>query len=86
MLSNRTGNFFTNEKEEDKDFVKLLTAPFPKFDMNFHFQDEEEEEENEASSFSFKNNLLSKNAYDFIKKKDECLAAMVLDDTIPSKN
>ena len=51
--------------------------------MNFHFKDEEDKE---ASSFSFKNDLLSKNAYNFLKKKDECLATMVLDDSIPNKN
>ena len=88
MLSNRTANFKTNEKEEDmktsdKNFYKLLTTPLPKFDMNFHFKDEEEIE---ASSFSFKNDLLSKNAYNFLKKKDECLATMILDDSLPSKN
>ena len=88
MLSNRTANFKTNEKEEeiknnDKNFIKLLTTPLPKFDMNFHFKDEEEKEN---SSFSFKNDLLNKNVYNFLKKKDECLAAMVLDDSIPSKN
>ena len=88
MLSNRTANFKTNEKEEeiknnDKNFIKLLTTPLPKFDMNFHFKDEEEKEN---SSFSFKNDLLNKNVYNFLKKKDECLAAMVLDDSIPTKN
>ena len=88
MLSNRTANFKTNEKEEEmknneKNFIKLFTTPLPKFDMNFHFKDEEEKEN---SSFSFKNDLLNKNAYTFLKKKDECLAAMVLDDSIPSKN
>ena len=88
MLSNRKANFKTNEKEEDiknedKDFLKLHTSPLPKFDMNFHFRDEEEIE---SSSFSFKNDLLSKNAYNFLKRKDECLAIMILDDSIPTKN
>ena len=89
MLSNRTANFKTNEKEEedmkdgDKNFLKLYTSPLPKFDMNYHFKDEEEIE---ASSFSFKNDLLSKNAYNFLKRKDECLATMILDDSIPTKN
>ena len=92
MISNRTANFKTNGKEEeeeeemkinDKDFVKLYTTPLPKFDMNFHFKDEVEKEN---SCFSFKNDLLNKNAYNFIKRKDECLAAMVLDDTIPTTN
>ena len=88
MLSNRTANFKTNEKEKDskngnKDFLKLNTSPLPKIDMNFHFKDEEEIE---ASSFSFKNDLLSKNTYNFLKRKDECLATMILDDSVPTKN
>ena len=88
MQSNRTANFKTNEKEEDikvldNNFLKLYTSPLPKFDMNYHFKDEED---NQASSFSFKNDLLSKNAYNFLKTKDECLATMVLDDSIPTKN
>ena len=89
MLSNRTANFKTNEKEEedmkdgDQNFLKLYTSPLPKFDMNYHFKDEEEIE---ASSFSFKNDLLSKSAYNFLKRKDECLATMILDDSIPTKN
>ena len=88
MLSNRTANFKTNEKEEeiknnDKNFIKLLTTPLPKFDMNFHFKDEIEPE---SSSFSFKNDLLNQNAYYFLKKKDECLSSLILDDTLPNKN
>ena len=88
MQSNRTANFKTNEKEEDikvldNNFLKLYTSPLPKFDMNYHFKDEED---NQASSFSFKNDLLSKSAYNFLKTKDECLATMVLDDSIPTKN
>ena len=88
MLSNRTANFKAHEKEEDikasdKNFLKLFTTPLPKFDMNYHFKDEEEVE---ASSFSFKNDLLSKSAYNFLKRKDECLATMILDDSIPTKN
>ena len=89
MLSNRTANFKAIEKNEEmsnieeQNFVKLYTTPLKKFDMNFHFKDEEDKE---ASSFSFKNDLLSKDAYNFLKKKDECLATMVLDDSIPTKN
>ncbi len=88
MLSNRTANFKTEDKKEIKNnnvqnFVKLYTSPLPKFDMNFHFKDEEDIE---TSSFSFKNDLLTKNAYRFLKTKDECLASMVLDDSIPNKN
>ena len=89
MLSNRTANFKTTEKDEKiknikkKNFLKLNSIPLKIFDMNFHFKDEEDKE---ASSFSFKNDLLSKNTYNFLKKKDESLAAMVLDDSIPNKN
>ena len=89
MLSNRTANFKTTEKDEKiknikkKNFLKLNSTPLKLFDMNFHFKDEEDKE---ASSFSFKNDLLSKNTYYFLKKKDESLAAMVLDDSIPNKN
>ena len=88
MFSNRTASFKTNEKEDikkppEENFVKLYTTPLPKFDMNFHFKDEKEIEE---SSFSFQNDLLSKNAYNFLKKKDECLATMILDDTVSTKN
>ena len=89
MLSNRTANFKINEKENEikhhqKSFLKLYTAPPPKFDMNYHFKDEEVLKE--ESSFSFKNHLLTKNTYYFLKNKDECLSSMVLDDSIPDKN
>ena len=87
--SNKTANFKTTEKEEmnnnDKNYTKLNTTPIPKFDMNYHFKDEEEENR-ETSGFSFKNDLLNKNAYDFLKTKDEGLAVMVLDDSISTKN
>ena len=89
MLSIRTAKFKTTEKDkeinnvEEQNFLKLYTIPLKKFDMNYHFKDEEDKE---ASNFSFKNDLLSKNAYNFIKEKDECLAVMVLDDSIPTKN
>ena len=89
MLSNRTANFKLDEKEEAipsnaNTFVKLNTTPLRKFDMNFKFKDEEENVE--TSSFSFKNDLLSKNTYNFLKRKDECLASMELDDSITTKN
>ena len=89
MLSNRTANFTSIEKkdemkQEEENFVKLHTAPLSKFDMNFHFKDEEIIKD--ESSFSFKDNLLTKNTYDFLKIKDECLSNMVLDDSIPNKN
>ena len=89
MLSNRTANFKINEEPENlninnKDkLIKQLTTPLPKFDINFNFSNEEEKE---TSSFSFKNDLLDKKAYEFIKSKDECLANMELDDSLPNKN
>ena len=49
--------------------------------MNFKFG----QEENQSSSFSFKNDLLDKKAYNFIKSKDECLTFMELDDEIPKR-
>ena len=51
--------------------------------MNFHFKDEEEIE---ASSFSFKNDFLSKKAYNFLKRKDECLSTKILNDFVTTKN
>ena len=90
MLSNRTANFKSNGKEEElkqhnneNNFLKIKTTPLIKFDMNFHFKDEKDVE---SSSFTFKNDLLNENAYYFLKKKDECLAALILDDTLPNKN
>ena len=87
MLSNRTANFKTNEEaiklqiNDNDQFLKKLTTPLPKFDMNFHFSSEEDKE---TSSFSFKNDLLDKKSYDFIKRKDDFLAEMDLDDSIPN--
>ena len=84
MLSNRTANF--NAKEEQKmekhndAIVKQLTTPLPKFEFNFNCFDVSEKEN---SNFSFKNDLLSKEAYNFLKGKDECLTTMELDDTLP---
>ena len=90
MISNRTAKFKTNGKEEElkqhdneNNFLKIKTTPLIKFDMNFHFKDETEVE---SSSFSFKNDLLNEKAYCFLKKKDECLATLILDDTLPNKN
>ena len=89
MLSNRTANFNTNEKEESLKIdnrgvlQKQLTTPLPRFDMHFKFTGEEEKEQ---SSFSFKNELLDNKVYNFIKTKDECLAKMELDDSIPHQN
>ena len=90
MMSNRTANFKSSVKEEEIDhhdiensFVKIKTTPLIKFDMNFHFKDEIDAE---SSSFTFKNDLLNQNAYCFLKKKDECLATLFLDDTLPNKN
>ena len=90
MLSNRTANFKVNEEpvkiddlDNNKKLVKQLTTPLPKFDINFKFSNEEEKE---TSSFSFKNDLLDKKAYEFIKSKDECLANLELDDSLPNTN
>ena len=90
MISNRTAKFKTNGKEEElkqhdneNNFLKIKTTPLIKFDMNFHFKDEVEVE---SSSFSFKNDLLNEKAYYFLKKKDECLSSLILDDTLPNKN
>ena len=87
MHSNRTANFNIEEEREIKNNKELIlkqnTAFLSKLNFNFNFLDEEEKEE---SNFSFKNDLLSKNAYEFIKGKDECLSELKLDDTIPNSN
>ena len=89
MLSNRTANFKVKDEKEEimikgRDvLMKQLTTPLPAFDINFNFSNEEEKEN---SSFSFKNDLLDKRAYDFIRSKDECLATMELDDSLPTKD
>ena len=72
----------SKEMKHNKDkFEKKLKIPFSKFEIKFSFVKEEEKEE---SGFTFKNNILSRRAYKFIKEKDECLASLVLDDTIPN--
>ena len=87
MLSNRTANFKLNDevKEEIKNtknsiIIKQLKIPLPKINMKFKFLDEDEKDN---SDFSFQNDLLSNRAYKFLKDKDECLSAMILDDSIP---
>ena len=91
MLSNRTANFKANDEPENlninnKDIlVKQLTTPLPNFNINFNYSNFSNEEEKETSSFSFKNDLLDKKAYEFLKSKDECLANMELDDSLPNK-
>ncbi len=84
MLSNRTANFKVKEEQKiekhNEAIVKQLTTPLPKFEFNFNCFDENEKEN---SNFSFKNDLLSKEAYNFLKGKDECLTTMELDDTLP---
>ena len=86
MLSNRTAKF--KEKSDVEDiklnnniFKKVATQPLKKFNMDFNFG----KEEKQSSSFSFKNDLLDKKAYDFIKSKDECLTFMELNDEVPKK-
>ena len=89
MLSNRTANFKIYEETEIKNnnetIQKVLTTPLPKLEFNFNFLDEKEKDK-ENSNFSFKNDLLSRRTYNFLKGKDECLSAMVLDDTIPNQH
>ena len=89
MLSNRTANFKENKMESllinnDEKIIKQFTAPLHKFDIHFDFFSKEEEKV--TSSFSFKNELLDKQAYNFIKRKDEYLTMMELDDSIPYEN
>ena len=86
MLSNRTAKFKEKSNVEDiklnnNIFKKVATQPLKKFNMDFNFG----KEEKQSSSFSFKNDLLDKKAYDFIKSKDECLTFMELNDEIPKK-
>ena len=87
MLSNRTAKFKEKSEVEDiklntnNNFKKVATTPLKKFDMNFKFGNQE----NQSSSFSFKNDLLDKKSYDFIKSKDECLTFEELNDEIPKK-
>ena len=88
MLSNRTASFKEKKKESDtlmidnnEKIIKQFTAPLHKFDIHFN-----SEEEKINSSFSFMNELLDKKIYKFIKSKDECLAMMELDDTLPNNN
>ena len=74
-----------NEKNNENENDNIEEAVKNTMDDIFNFNSDCEEEK-ENSSFSFKNDLLNKNVYNFLKKKDECLAAMVLDDSIPTKN
>ena len=89
MLSNRTANFKENKAEtliidNEEKIIKQYTTPLHKFDIHFDYFSKEEEKV--TSSFSFKNELLDKKAYNFIKSKDECLTMMELDDSIPNEN
>ena len=90
MIQNRTANFKMNDEEEKEEMknqketiLKQLTTPLPQFQMTYNFT---ENDDKEYSNFSFKQNLLSQRAYKFLKDKDECLAAMDLDDSIPESN
>ena len=89
MNSHRTPNFKGSDVSDNFDLdntekilLKQFTSPSPQFDVNFKFV---KEEEKENSSFSFKNDLLDKKAYEFIKSKDECLTEMKLDDSIQNE-
>ena len=88
MHSNRTANFKEKEDPEQisinkEKIIKQYTTPLPKFDIHFKFSSEIEKEN---STFSFNNDLLDKKAYEFIKEKDECLANLQLDDSLPNNN
>jgi len=72
-----------NKTENNKvNYEKSMTIK-PRLEMKFSFVEEESKEE---SGFTFQNNLLNKTAYKFIKQKDECLAKLELDDTIPNNH
>ena len=83
MLSNRTANFKVKDEQlvHNKVILTKLSNPLPKFDFNFNCF---EEKEKENSNFSFKNNLLTKETYNFLKRKDEYLSSLDLDDTLPN--
>ena len=85
MQSNRTASFKDSKKSlninNNEKLYKQFTSPMPLFDIHFKYSNEEEKE---TSSFSFKNDLLDKKAYEFIKSKDECLAILKLDDSLPN--
>ena len=85
MLSNRTESVKNDSLiiNNNEIIVKQLTTPFNKFDI--HFDCFSKEQEKITSTFSFQDDLLDKKAYDFIKTKDECLAIMKLDDSIPEQ-
>ena len=91
MLSNKTGNFKTIDEEEEEEemqnpkesILKQLTTPLPQLQMTYTYT---ENDDKEYSYFSFRHNLLSQRAYKFLKDKDECLAVMELDDSIPESN
>ena len=92
MLSNRTANFKMKEESEientNEPIQKQLTTPLsiPKLDFNYNFKDDKEKErDKEFSNFSFKNDLLSRRTYNFLKGKEECLSTMVLDDSVPNQ-
>ena len=85
MFSERTAYFkkITDEEEEgikntkESTTIKQLTNPNNSLDEN----------EKEETAFSFSNDLLSNRTYKFLRDKDVCLSAMILDDSIPnSKN
>ncbi len=90
MNSNRTAKFLEKPETEEiklnnyKSFKKLATIPVKKFDIDFILNFRKEENKT-SSSFSFKNDLLDQNSYKFIKKKDECLTFIELDDSVNEK-
>ena len=72
-----------NKMENNKDNYEKSMTIRPRLEMKFSFVEEETKEE---SGFTFQNNLLNKTAYKFIKQKDECLAKLDLDDTLPNNH
>ena len=91
MLSERTAYFKKNDDDEEEEesvnntkesiIIKQLSNPIPKSNVDFNYLDESEKEE---TVFSFSNELMSNRAYKFLRDKDECLSAMILDDSIPN--
>ena len=92
MLSERTAYFKKNDDDDEEEeesvkntkesiIIKQLSNPIPKSNVDFNYLDESEVEE---TVFSFSNDLLSNRTYKFLRDKDECLSAMILDDSIPN--
>ena len=70
-----------NKMDNNKDNYEKSLTNKTRLELKFSFI---EEEAKEQSGFTFQNNLLNKAAYQFIKQKDDCLAKLELDDTLPN--